>query len=305
MSQRDYPNIKLGFSNLTIASDGCTITAIARILGTTPDVVNERMKSVNGFSDGKTLGKGALVVWDKIKEAFPGTQVHRVWTYNNDDALRNVPNVIVEVDGAPIGGARHWLQYLGNQKAYDPWDGKIKSTASYQSPISYCIIKPPSTTPKTEDPMVCDPKSVRDMLVDKATKFDSFIAAGYETVQKVTDIIEGHRSRTTTVERERDEEKTQAAVEKQKAKNAEDRLAIERYDRQRQEESYLSTIKELKETNPDTQAIVTSCESQLKVERESKETAQNKLDKANIELAKVKALHPKSLIEKILFVLGI
>src|SRR5258708_1659187 len=81
---------------LLIKDYGCTITAIAMILGITPDVVNQRLKDVKGFS-------GTLVIWDAIEKAFPGIKVRRVWSYNNDDVLKNVPNVLVEVPAYPIG----------------------------------------------------------------------------------------------------------------------------------------------------------------------------------------------------------
>jgi hypothetical protein len=62
--------------------------------------------------------------------------------------------VLVEVDGKPIGGYRHWVVYIGNGKMIDPWDGKEKSTSSYPSPLSYCVIggkwNKPSPTPNTE-----------------------------------------------------------------------------------------------------------------------------------------------------------
>lgn len=137
LSQRDprWRNIPLGFSSTTtIGSHGCTITCIAMILGTTPDVVNERLKAVNGYANTN------LVIWAKLEEAFPGIKIKRVWSYDNEDVKKNVPNVLVEVDGQPIGGHRHWVVFVGNQKMIDPWDGKEKSTASYPHPQSYCVI---------------------------------------------------------------------------------------------------------------------------------------------------------------------
>lgn len=135
-SQRDprWKSIKLGFSDTTIGGYGCTITCLAMIIGTTPDVVNERLKAVQGYAEGN------LVVWAKIEEAFPGIKIKRVWSYDNEDVKANVPNVLVEVDGKPIGGFRHWVVYLGNQKMADPWDGTEKTTTSYPNPVSYCVI---------------------------------------------------------------------------------------------------------------------------------------------------------------------
>lgn len=137
LSQRDkrWSAIKLGTSNTTIGDFGCTITCIAMIVGTTPDVVNERMKQVAGFAEGN------LVIWAKIDEAFPGIHARRVWTYDNADVKANIKRVLVEVDGKPIGGYRHWVVYVGSQKLYDPWDGKEDPTSDYPNPVSYCVLE--------------------------------------------------------------------------------------------------------------------------------------------------------------------
>jgi hypothetical protein len=137
LSQRDkrWGAIKLGTSNTTISDFGCTITCIAMIVGTTPDVVNERLKQVQGFAQGN------LVIWAKIEQAFTGIKVRRVWTYDNADVKANVKHVLVEVDGKPIGGYRHWVVYVGNQKLYDPWDGQEDPTSDYPNPVSYCVLE--------------------------------------------------------------------------------------------------------------------------------------------------------------------
>ena len=135
--QRDpkWGKIKLGFSNTTIEDFGCTISCLGNIIGVTPDVVNERMKSVNGFANGN------LVIWDKIPQAFPGITVKRVWSYNNDDVLAHVPNVLVEVPAKPIGGnGSHWVVFIGNKKLNDPWTGKERPTSDFPNPTGYCIV---------------------------------------------------------------------------------------------------------------------------------------------------------------------
>lgn len=126
---------KLGSSQVTIGGYGCTITSIGMILERTPDVVNDRMLSVNGFYQGN------LVIWDRIPAAFPELveSVRRVWSYNNDDVKANVP-VVVQVDGSPIGAPVHFVVYKGNQQLADPWGGVIRPTYSYV-PNSYCVIK--------------------------------------------------------------------------------------------------------------------------------------------------------------------
>jgi len=97
-------------------------------------VVNDRMKAVGGYANGN------LVIWDKIKEAFPGIQIRRVWSYDNADVAANVP-VAVEVPGAPIGGTgKHWVVYIGNKKLNDPWGGTVRPTSDFAGPSGYCVV---------------------------------------------------------------------------------------------------------------------------------------------------------------------
>ena len=139
ISQRDerWANIKLGTSNLTIGQAGCTITCIAMLADLTPDDVNNRLKVANGYANTN------LVIWSKIKEAISWLEFEwRGYSYENTkvaSAISKNGSCLVEVDGTPIGGSKHWVLYIGNQKLIDPWDGKEKSTSSYQA-IGYAII---------------------------------------------------------------------------------------------------------------------------------------------------------------------
>lgn len=141
LSQRDsaWKSIKLGFSTTTtIGSHGCTITCVSMLAGITPKETNERLKSVSGYANTN------LIIWSKIKEAIPWLEfVWRGYTYENAkvaDAIKQWGGCLVEVDGTPIGGSRHWVLYIGNQKMIDPWDGKEKPTSSYKA-IGYATIK--------------------------------------------------------------------------------------------------------------------------------------------------------------------
>jgi len=140
LTQKDprWAKIPLGFTTtynpLTIEFYGCTVTCLAMIIGTTPDVVNSRLKAVSGFS-------GSLVIWAKIPEAFPGVKVRREYAYNNTDVKNNVPNVLVEVPAYPIGGTgKHWVVYVGNQRLNDPWTGLERSTSDFPNPSGYCVL---------------------------------------------------------------------------------------------------------------------------------------------------------------------
>lgn len=103
------------------------------IVDTTPDIVNERLKTANGFANQN------LVIWAKVDEAFPGIKTRRVWNYDNADVLANVPNVIVQVDGSPIGATMHFVRFVGNKLLHDPWDGKEKPTSTYRTQ-SYAVL---------------------------------------------------------------------------------------------------------------------------------------------------------------------
>ncbi len=142
LSQRDvsWRNILLGFSKTTtLGTHGCTVTGLTMIANyygydLTPDVVNEKLKAVNGYANTN------LIIWSKIEEALPGLKFEwRGYSYDNE-AVKNALPCLVEVDGARIGNSKHWVAYLGNQQMVDPWYGNIKST-TYYPPTGYAIIR--------------------------------------------------------------------------------------------------------------------------------------------------------------------
>ena len=144
-SQRDakWKNTKLGYGSTTIGRFGCTITALAQLLllngyNETPATVNEKLKANKGFvGDNKNL-----IVWEAIVKAFKAKHLKRGYSYNNAevlDAIKKYKGCLIEVDGAKIGAPKHWVLYIGNGKALDPWTGKEIST-SYYPPIGYSVI---------------------------------------------------------------------------------------------------------------------------------------------------------------------
>lgn len=145
LSQRDarWKDILLGTSTTTtIGSHGCTITCVSMLADLTPDEVNRRLINVNGYAQTN------LIIWSKIHEAIPWLEFEwRGYTYTADDnakvldAISKYGGVLVEVDGKPIGGTRHWVLYVGNKRMYDPWDGKEKATSAYPTVYGYAIIK--------------------------------------------------------------------------------------------------------------------------------------------------------------------
>jgi hypothetical protein len=155
LSQRDprWAKKTLGFTRTTIGNFGCTLVALTSWLNRTfglsmtPDQVNQRLKDNKAYSDGVTIGKGNLIVWARVPGAFPDVMtrfkfVERGYNYSNVKVawqiyVKNNP-VLVEVNGAKIGAPRHWVLFIGGQKAMDPWTGKIIST-SYYPATGYAI----------------------------------------------------------------------------------------------------------------------------------------------------------------------
>lgn len=164
LSQRDprWSSKKLGFGNTTIHSYGCTITAIASLLNTTPDAVNDRLKAVNGFAG----TNGNLVVWSKLIEAFDEVvAVERVRQYDNaavSAAIEKNGGCLVEVNGSSIGAPKHWVLYIGDKKIMDPWYGTIRSTGDYPA-IGYAIITLKKTSP-TNPPAAPEPSRLLEYL---------------------------------------------------------------------------------------------------------------------------------------------
>ena len=170
LSQRDdkWGNLYLGTSNTKVRDFGCTITCLAMIIGTTPDVVNQRLRDVNGFAQGN------LLIWAKIPEAFPGITINRVWSYNNDDVKANVPNVLVEVPPNAIGGVsgKHWVVFIGDQNCNDPWTGSIRPTndfLKYGDATGYCTVSGKWNNPISTGGTITISQDLYKQLVTDAT----------------------------------------------------------------------------------------------------------------------------------------
>lgn len=136
LSQRDkrWASKKLGFSNLTIGSYGCTLVSLTMLLNylgyiDTPDQVNQKLKSVKAFS-------GALLLWTNVQKAYPKLKfIKRAYNYSNIEVasyvyVRKLP-VMVEVNASSIGAPRHWVLFKGGGVMNDPWTGKEEKTSKY------------------------------------------------------------------------------------------------------------------------------------------------------------------------------
>lgn len=147
LSQRDprWAKKLLGFSKNTIHSYGCTLTCFSMLLGyiygftNEPDLINTRLKSSGNYhpinnKHGAFLN--AYLVWANIPRLFSKIKfVKRGWNYNNTEVsyyiyIKKLP-VLVEVNAAKIGAAKHWVLAIGGGKIVDPWDGKVKSIYTY------------------------------------------------------------------------------------------------------------------------------------------------------------------------------
>ena len=180
LNQRDprWARQQLGTSNTTIGSHGCTITCIAMLVGTTPDVVNKELKRVGAFANGN------LVIWSKVPIAFPQLIfVKRVNSYNNADVLANLPCLVeVDFDGSPVTFGNHWVLFIGNKRLLDPWTGQNRPTSSYSILKGYSVFKKksdiispigpelPASKPSTETPP--QPETTPETLPSENTRAD-------------------------------------------------------------------------------------------------------------------------------------
>lgn len=138
-SQRDsrWKDDQYGTSPSTIGKLGCATTAVSSILNyygysTDPKKLDDLLASNNGYH------KGSYIIWQRVADLFPRVKFEgRFYSYSNSRAVdwlsRSVP-VLVQVDGAPIGaaGQQHWVVFVGDQKAYDPWTGKLTPTSNWK-----------------------------------------------------------------------------------------------------------------------------------------------------------------------------
>lgn len=185
-SQRDpqWAEIALGFTNnTTIGSHGCTITCIAMLAGITPAEVNERLKSVNGYAaPKKDPSQKNLIIWAKVEEAIPWLKFEwRGYSYENDRvkaAIEKNGACLVAVNGSQIGGSTkdgHWINFIGNKKAIDPWTGQEISTSQYPT-TGYAIINKTGEPPMAEGCLLPNTEENRkkyEELVTKASWYDA------------------------------------------------------------------------------------------------------------------------------------
>ena len=128
---------------------GCTVTCLSSIstyygLPQTPKTLNKADIYFTRTINGKKVGTN-LVDWVKATKILQAKSYKRVRSYNNAEVAFNVyilrRPVLVEVDAKPIGnpGGRHWVVFVGDRKAFDPWTGTITPTSKWNAK-GYCLI---------------------------------------------------------------------------------------------------------------------------------------------------------------------
>ena len=154
LSQRDpqWSQNPLGFSGLTIGSDGCTLTCLTMIAngfgyGETPATLNDKLKAL-----GRNLGfSGPRMVWSGLPKALPRInllsyvprQQGGIDMAQVDDALARGKPVLAEVDMSPNPGLQnHWVLLVDKRAddyvIHDPWTRparEVQSTAATSSSV--------------------------------------------------------------------------------------------------------------------------------------------------------------------------
>lgn len=144
-SQKDsrWKNIKLGFGNYTIGSDGCFLTCLSMMVNKTPDVVNEILKKAGAFS-------GSMMISNKAAKAL-GLQLLQ--------GNSNLPGKMTDINYMPdwsptikevdynsktaVNDQHFVLRIIENGTRYiiDPLDAKKKHINYYPKFISYRLFK--------------------------------------------------------------------------------------------------------------------------------------------------------------------
>ena len=254
ISQRDerWANIKLGTSNLTIGQAGCTITCIAILADLTPDDVNNRLKVANGYANTN------LIIWSKIKEAISWLEFEwRGYSYENTkvaSAISKNGSCLVEVDGTPIGGSKHWVLYIGNQKLIDPWDGKEKSTSSYQA-IGYAIINKIGNKPEGNNMSEYEEAIRKSSAYDEVCKLldQPTTTSAKDTLDKLSKIISDKERYKQERDNALDENNTYARE-------------IELFTKEKQEQAV--QIKDLQESITNLNNELENCQNQVPAEED-------------------------------------
>lgn len=242
-SQRDqrWANILLGNNTdiqFTIGFFGCLLTTLVNYLNAigkteTPDSLNTKLKENGGFgeNDGNLVWTAVANIYSEVKPDYISQRY--VDAPVPDTELANMRNLIdkgfllfLEIDFYPnqAGEQMHWVLCYGYSDngdflIIDPWTG-TKTVLSVYGAIATVLIgyRSYNITVPVAEPMVCDPKSVRDMLVTKATQRDDVwgyleldLDPSVTPSSKVVNTIAGYKSVITATQSQ--DAKDEAQVE--------------------------------------------------------------------------------------------
>jgi hypothetical protein len=170
LSQRDirWKNIRIGSSNSTLGGYGCTLTCLAMLAGTTPDIINDKLNKAGGFSVDR-------IIWTSINNtdlpiSFP--DMGRYYSYDNDKVKKAISDnggclVEVDFDGIVLTpNDRHWILYVGGGKAHDPWTGTEIPTTKYPIVKGFCLINFIKPVINSNDNMTTEEANILNFLKD-------------------------------------------------------------------------------------------------------------------------------------------
>lgn len=96
-----------------------------------PRKTNDVLKAYAGYAGPNKN----LIIWSRLPIAFQKiVSATRYFTYDNVKVKARLAKgtpVLVEVDGAKIGAARHWVLFVGDQQMWCPWLNKMLPTSYY------------------------------------------------------------------------------------------------------------------------------------------------------------------------------
>ena len=144
LAQRDprWKDLKIGASNSSIGNYGCTLTCLAMLAGTTPNVINNHLTTAKGYLEDR-------IIWSTLNKTNCGLtfpENGRKYSYDNEGVLQAIKDnggCLVEVDFDGVittPNDRHWVLFIGDGKAYDPWTGTERFTTKYPILKGYCVI---------------------------------------------------------------------------------------------------------------------------------------------------------------------
>lgn len=190
----EWANTPIGFSKNLIHAKGSAVVLLAEIMDLSPIEVNEKLKSVEGFTEDQIL-------WEKIVPAFPNWSAQVIAPYDNKavlDALSSDRFVIVLTENG------HAVRYMGNGICHDPLDGTEKPTSTYPNvkacvilthivkPEDISLVEPPVEPPKDSPPIE---------KLQEAKEYIEKDSALWELDQRQTDVIKQLKKiRAATIE---------------------------------------------------------------------------------------------------------